>query len=141
MTTQVLALGHAMALKSTMPATSIDVGHVHVPPDSVPTDTMPSVLPPPTAIQVDVAVGQLTSLNWPTPELSAPTSCTDQVHTPPDREPDATTACVLLSSPAATHVVVLGQLTLNSCVVVAPSEGMVASVVHVHVPADSVPTE
>jgi hypothetical protein len=67
----------------------------------------------PTAIQ-EVALGQLTSLRAPPPEVSGDTLA-DAVHdhTPPDSDPIETISCgtSALSVPTATQVVELAQPT------------------------------
>jgi hypothetical protein len=94
--------------------TSVSADHDHVPPDFVPTVTTGNeTSSSPTATHV-VAVGQLTPLRTPPPCVSGATIVDDvHVQLPPDSVPIATMACLgeLLSSPTATHDVLLGQLT------------------------------
>jgi hypothetical protein len=92
----------------------------------------------------DVAVGQLTSLKAPPPELSDATVA-EAVHdqTPADSVPIETIPCstVALSVPTATHVVALAQLTPKKSPPPELSGVTEVEAVHDQAPADSVPIE
>jgi hypothetical protein len=119
----------------------LDVDHVQVPPDSVPTESIAwpaSALSWPTATQV-VALGQLNPIICP-PAPSEAIFVVVQVHVPPESVPaDAIESAP--SPPTDTHEVALTQARPWRNPVPDRSSGIVADVDQVHVPPESVPIE